>query len=368
MKQNKRSSFVTEYQWIKKQNLKTHSKTLPSKESLIENSNPQSENRSLKLMTKSFKCNYCQTKFDQVEELEQHVSEHNEKALKLENKKSLNKISPSELKNDTTVKLMAMSFKCNYCETKFNKVEELGDHILTHKVVEQAKSKSENKAPDSIDLPYTCRCCEKKFKQTEEVEKHMLIHNEENNKDDFNPEKTKSLINDKFSCKFCDKKYQYECSLKRHEKSFHLKQLKEVKQNIVDGSKRGASTNAELKSDHTAENLMEMPFKCNSCKKGFSQGGKLEEHILIHNLEKPELENKFPNLIDVPYNCNYCQKKFSLVEDLEKHNVIHSKLQSENETPILMPYICNYCEKKFSQVTLLSISTKLYLKMVLKSI
>ena len=81
----------------------------------------QSENETPILMP--YICNYCEKKFSQVEELEEHMNIHEENKSEQANREIQLKS-----RNEVDNKL----FICNYCKKKFDEIEVLEEHVSKH--------------------------------------------------------------------------------------------------------------------------------------------------------------------------------------------------------------------------------------------
>ncbi|GAB1609600.1 uncharacterized protein LOC115217032, partial [Argonauta hians] len=138
-----------------------------------------------------------------------------------------------------------------------------------------------------------------------------ILSNEDSSSQPEKPKKSSELLTsppggvslsraDKpFKCEYCKKMFSQACHLTQHIRT------------------------------HTGER----PFKCDFCQKAFTLRGDLNRHIRIHTGERP-------------FHCPQCPKAFTLRGDLTRHVKIH--LGSDKL------FKCNKCEKRFASLRTLS--------------
>ena len=106
---------------------------------------------------------------------------------------------------------------------------------------------------------------------------------------------------------------------------------------------------------HSAEHIVELPFKCNSCDKCFSVFSKLKQHLISHSEDRSfvciECNKRFKNKVQLLCHskihkareqmCSICGACFSQVSGLSLHvKHVHNKVR---------PYKCRHCERTFGR-------------------
>lgn len=96
---------------------------------------------------------------------------------------------------------------------------------------------------------------------------------------------------------------------------------------------RNFSSNKILRR-HIRESHSEMQFDCSECGKCFSRNSNLLRHMLVHRLERGEVEEV------KKHHCPYCDAKFRQKCHLAEHIRIHSGAR----------FACKTCGKSFSRL------------------
>ncbi|XP_034083812.1 uncharacterized protein zgc:66448 [Gymnodraco acuticeps] len=139
----------------------------------------------------------------------------------------------------------------------------------------------------SKDRPYKCRVCDKGFRFSSYLQQHLIIH----------------TGNKPYTCPDCGKKFAFHQNMKTHQKLHQ-----------------------------------EKPFRCTSCRKGYSDKTQLQHHMLSHNGDKP-------------HKCNQCDKSFALAYLLRDHINTHTGQR---------PHQCDECHKTFSWLSSLLVHQKIH--------
>lgn len=139
----------------------------------------------------------------------------------------------------------------------------------------------------SKDRPYQCKVCKKSFRFSSYLQQHMIIHTGKK----------------PYKCPDCGKEFGFLQNMKTHQKLHQ-----------------------------------EKPFRCSSCRKGYSDEIQLQQHMLSHNGEKP-------------HKCHLCDKSFGLAYLLRDHMNTHTGER---------PHRCDECHKTFSWFSSLLVHQKIH--------
>ncbi|XP_068425208.1 uncharacterized protein zgc:66448 [Clinocottus analis] len=225
---------------------------------------------------------------------------------------------------------------CPHCPSVYRDESSLNMHLLSvHKSVaqhlEKAASPPKNQftplssdnvqgkwRSDGVSIKsYKCSECGKAFRHRSVLELHMRIHSKDK----------------PYQCKVCGKSFRFGSYLQQHL--------------IIHTGKKPykcpdcGKDFAFMQNMKTHQKLhQEKPFRCTSCRKGYSDEAQLQHHMLSHNGDKPhkcELCNKSFGLAyllrdhmnthtgDRPHRCDECHKSFSWFSSLLVHQKIHSR-------------------------------------------
>lgn len=169
---------------------------------------------------------------------------------------------------------------------------------------------------DGISIKsYKCSECGKTFRHRSVLELHMRIHSKDK----------------PYQCKVCGKGFRFGSYLQQHL--------------IIHTGKKPykcpdcGKDFAFLQNMRTHQKLhQEKPFRCTSCRKGYSDEIQLQHHMLSHNGDKP-------------HKCDLCDKSFGLAYLLRDHMNTHTGER---------PHRCDECHKTFSWFSSLLVHQKIH--------
>ncbi|CAG00062.1 unnamed protein product [Tetraodon nigroviridis] len=222
---------------------------------------------------------------------------------------------------------------CTHCPCVFRDEKSLNSHLLSsHKCIAQylenvgapakqipqmnASSPKEECKPDSPGTrAYKCSECGKSFRFRSVLELHMRMHSKDK----------------PYQCQDCGKAFRFSSYLQQHL--------------IIHTGKRPhkcpdcGKDFAFLQNMRTHQRLhQEKPFRCTSCRKGYSDQAQLQQHMLSHNGDKP-------------HKCDLCSKSFGLAYLLRDHMNTHTGDR---------PHRCDECHKSFSWFSSLLVHRKIH--------
>ncbi|XP_054478236.1 uncharacterized protein zgc:66448 [Anoplopoma fimbria] len=223
---------------------------------------------------------------------------------------------------------------CPNCPSVYRDESSLNMHLLSvHKSVaqhlEKAATPPKNQftplssdnvqgkwKSDGISIKsYKCSECGKTFRHRSVLELHMRIHSKDK----------------PYQCKVCGKGFRFGSYLQQHL--------------IIHTGKKPykcpdcGKDFAFLQNMKTHQKLhQEKPFRCTSCRKGYSDETQLQHHMLSHNGDKP-------------HKCDLCDKSFGLAYLLRDHMNTHTGDR---------PHRCDECHKSFSWFSSLLVHQKIH--------
>ncbi|XP_056142893.1 zinc finger protein 665 [Lampris incognitus] len=300
----------------------------------------ENTNQSVELK-RVFNCPLCPQISYTAADLRAHMLIHEAEHEKLENR--------SKSVNENINKSWEKGHTCPHCPSTFRDESSFYGHLLkVHKSINhylekwrtrpinkcsqlnsdnvQGKLKSDGRSSKS----YMCPECGKMFRHRSVLELHMRIHSKDK----------------RYQCKVCGKGFRFSSYLQQHL--------------IIHTGKKPykcpdcGKDFAFLQNMKTHQKLhQEKPFRCTSCRRGYSDEAQLQHHMLSHNGEKPhkcELCNKsfgLPYLLrdhmnthtgERPHRCDECHKSFSWFSSLLVHQKIHARkrqgLSQHNTFPV----------------------------------
>ncbi|XP_041649280.1 zinc finger protein 184 [Cheilinus undulatus] len=271
---------------------------------------------------RTFNCPLCPQTFLAPASLRAHMLIHEAEYEKLER----NPRHQTEIN-----KVWEKGLTCPHCPGIFRDESSLNVHVLSvHKsvaqLVEEAPTPPKKQfIPMSSGLQgkwkieglksYKCTECAKTFRHRSVLELHMRIHSKDK----------------PYLCKVCGKGFRFSSYLQQHL--------------IIHTGKKPykcpdcGKDFAFMQNMKTHQRLhQEKPFRCTSCRKGYSDETQLQQHMLSHNGDKP-------------HKCDQCDKSFGLAYLLRDHMNTHTGER---------PHHCNECDKSFSWFSSLLVHQKIH--------
>uniref|UniRef100_A0A3P8TRA0 Zgc:66448 n=1 Tax=Amphiprion percula TaxID=161767 RepID=A0A3P8TRA0_AMPPE len=274
---------------------------------------------------RTFNCPLCPQTYCMPAHLRAHMLIHEAEYEKLERTPR----PPKEIN-----KYWDKGHTCPHCPSVYRDESSLNVHLLSvHKSVAQYLEKmtapakkqftplsTENvqgkwKTENSSVKSYKCSECGKTFRHRSVLELHMRIHSKDK----------------PYQCKVCGKGFRFSSYLQQHL--------------IIHTGKKPykcpdcGKDFAFLQNMRTHQKLhQEKPFRCTSCRKGYSDETQLQHHMLSHNGDKP-------------HKCDLCDKSFGLAYLLRDHMNTHTGER---------PHRCDECHKTFSWFSSLLVHQKIH--------
>lgn len=293
----------------------------PRQETVTGKENTQQSEKPKRL----FNCPLCPQLHDTPADLRAHMLIHEAEYETLERTSK----PPKEIN-----KYWEKGHTCPQCPSTYRDEVSLKVHLLSaHKSVAQYLEKvaappskqltplsSDNlqekvKADNVNNKSYKCSECGKAFRHRSVLELHMRIHSKDK----------------RYCCKICSKGFKFSSYLQQHL--------------IIHTGKKPykcpecGKDFAFLQNMRTHQKLhQEKPFRCTSCRKGYSDEAQLQQHMLSHNGDKP-------------HKCHQCDKSFGLAYLLRDHMNTHTGER---------PHRCNECSKSFSWFSSLLVHQKIH--------
>ncbi|XP_029360334.1 uncharacterized protein LOC115045021 isoform X2 [Echeneis naucrates] len=274
---------------------------------------------------RTFKCPLCPQTYCVPAHLRTHMLIHEAEYEKLERTPRI----PREIN-----KYWEKGHSCPHCPCVYRDESSLNVHLLSvHKSVAQylekvatpPKKQCNVLSSDNVQgkwrndgtsvKSYKCSECGKNFRHRSVLELHMRIHSKDK----------------PYQCKVCGKGFRFSSYLQQHL--------------IIHTGKKPykcpdcGKDFAFLQNMKTHQKLhQEKPFRCTSCRKGYSDETQLQHHMLSHSGDKP-------------HKCELCEKSFGLAYLLRDHMNTHTGER---------PHRCDECHKTFSWFSSLLVHQKIH--------
>ncbi|KAM6935818.1 uncharacterized protein PEZ65_006126 [Lycodopsis pacificus] len=227
---------------------------------------------------KGHTCPHCPSVYRDESSLNMHLlSVHKSVAKHLEKAATLPKIQFTPLSSEN----VQGRWRSDGISVKSYKCSECGK-TFRHRSVLELHMRIHSK-----DKPYQCKVCGKGFRFGSYLQQHLIIHTGKK----------------PYKCPDCGKDFAFMQNMKTHQKLHQ-----------------------------------EKPFRCTSCRKGYSDETQLQHHMLSHNGDKP-------------HKCDLCDKSFGLAYLLRDHMNTHTGDR---------PHRCDECHKSFSWFSSLLVHQKIH--------
>lgn len=236
------------------------------------------------------------------------------------------------------IHLDANDLICQYCNKKFDLIEDLEYHENSHYRAEfvcaecrssfQTKSSIMDHLTHDHSSEYFCLICASKFETIELLQKHFINHTVIRG--------VKRVIK-WFPCEICPKKYDNKTSLQRHILFLHNSRMPLVCEECGYTTFHPDSLNEHTVKEHCTEPNAE-PDKDDSCICEFCGDDVALEEFEVHlELHKDDVF------------CYLCEKSFKTQWSLNKHiNKAHTgKFKPSNSDSGVHPYRCALCPASF---------------------
>lgn len=231
-------------------------------------------------------------KFYVKTDLEQHYRNHNtEKLYRCELCKK-NYTGSQAFTDHLCVRTEEKPYLCDICAEHFGSKDLLDSHTQIH----------------AVKKHFICEICKKHFKRKEILNNHVCVQVKEK----------------RYPCNKCERKFSDLSSLKTH-CLIH----EEEKSGMTEDNPEKKSPDEEVEKVYA----MNVIFVCDICNKCFSALNTLNQHQLIHSVEKPYVCKEFNREINQTvhseeqtnsFTCGVCRKKFAMYNHLKRHYLIHT--------------------------------------------
>ncbi|XP_044535117.1 zinc finger protein 287-like [Gracilinanus agilis] len=274
--------------------LQTQEATPKQKTSVEESSQQMIVEKSLNLQkfhaeNQTYKCNECETTFNKQIHLTQHQKIHSGEKSYTCNECGKAFFFRLHLTQHQRIHSGGKPYKCIECGKAFSQRAHLTQHQHIH----------------NGEKPFKCPECEKAFSLISQLNLHQRIHSEEN----------------PYKCGECGKAFTFRSRLNEHQMIHAGKKPYKCNECGKTFTKQSNLT------QHEYTHIGEKPFKCNECGKGYNYFSQFNLHQRIHSGEKP-------------HKCNVCGKAFTKRSNLNQHQKIHSGVK---------PHKCKVCGKAFTK-------------------
>lgn len=303
-----------------------------------------------KIVEEQWLCFECTEYFATSEDLQKHLSVHEERGESVKFRKKNWKSKKKLLKVAITE-----AWQCKICEEVFNPPK--------YSVLRQHLSKKHNECNDNVEenflliRNYKCEKCYLVFQSENLFKVHNLQHSVDLNNDEFDNETC-------HVCPACNRKFVTQKQLVMHVSSHSLPKYKIIPERFQCPICYTSYPLRERLQRHMLIHGPEesKPLQCHQCKKRFMTNSALICHLKTHisgeNIyECPICKDRFDNVpklkahvqkhcVNNTYTCPQCNKKFKAYSIIRKHiRAFHSEQK----------HICQHCSKEFPTMDKLKI-------------
>ena len=180
------------------------------------------------------------------------------------------------------------------------------------------------------EKPFACIICNRKFNTKSQLNRHMSVHTDkksdqesDHSKQNCEKEEDDGATERNYQCNFCGKRFKRRSHLNEHQLLHKLQKSGERPELCTICGKRFL-TPSHLRV-HMRSHVEEKPFACQQCSKQFRSMILLRQHLKSHTNERP-------------FKCSSCEKSFRLNYNLKIHMTLHTGER---------PYVCQVCGKKW---------------------
>ncbi|KAL5275874.1 hypothetical protein ACFFRR_001602 [Megaselia abdita] len=221
-----------------------------------------------------YKIHFADFSFSEQEESESSSSSDNEEAK--EEGENRDDKKPRDTKN---------YYKCEKCDKKFWKENNLNSHLRTHEGLR----------------PYPCNLCDKQYLKSSHLNMHIRVIHQDTN------------LEIQCDAEGCDKVFRREQSFQYHKRLKHSEKTSDPQKWVCDECGKTFKCKWNLNQHKIRHAGVEhYPFKCEQCPKSFVASKDFKAHALRH----AGIKN---------FECDFCGLKKTTMKELKIHLNYHTK-------------------------------------------